>query len=51
MLLPAEFARVVVARGTTAVVCDPHELANVLGVDGAHWMLDASAATCRCAST
>ena len=43
MLLPAEFARVVVARGTTAVVCDPHELANVLGVDGAHWLLDASA--------
>ena len=41
-LLPAEFARVVVAHGTTAVVCDPHELANVLGADGAHWMLDAS---------
>jgi adenine deaminase len=41
-LLPAEFARVVVARGTTAVVCDPHELANVLGADGAHWLLDAS---------
>lgn len=41
-LLPSEFARVVVARGTTAVVCDPHELANVLGADGAHWMLDAS---------
>jgi adenine deaminase len=41
-LLPAEFARVVVARGTTTVVCDPHELANVLGADGAHWMLDAS---------
>jgi adenine deaminase len=41
-LLPAEFARIVVARGTTTVVCDPHELANVLGADGAHWMLDAS---------
>ena len=41
-LLPAEFARVVVARGTTAVVCDPHEVANVLGADGAHWLLDAS---------
>ena len=41
-LLPSEFARVVVARGTTAVVCDPHELANVLGADGAHWLLDAS---------
>ena len=33
----------VVARGTTAVVCDPHEIANVLGVDGVHWLLDASA--------
>ena len=43
-LLPAEFARVVVARGTTTVVCDPHELANVLGADGAHWLLDASSA-------
>ena len=41
-LLPAEFARVVLARGTTAVVCDPHELANVLGADGAHWLLDAT---------
>jgi adenine deaminase len=39
-LLPSEFARVVVPRGTTAVVCDPHELANVLGADGAHWVLD-----------
>jgi adenine deaminase len=41
-LLPAEFARVVVARGTTAVVCDPHEIANVLGADGVRWLLDAS---------
>ena len=41
-LLPSEFARVVVARGTTTVVCDPHELANVLGAAGAHWLLDAS---------
>jgi adenine deaminase len=42
-LLPAEFARIVVARGTTTVVCDPHEIANVLGVDGAHWLLDVTA--------
>jgi len=41
-LLPAEFARVVVARGTTAVVCDPHEIANVLGAEGALWLLDAA---------
>jgi adenine deaminase len=43
-LLPAEFARVVVARGTTAVVCDPHEIANVLGAAGALWLLEASEA-------
>jgi adenine deaminase len=41
-LLPSEFARVVVARGTTAVVCDPHEIANVLGAEGALWLLDAA---------
>jgi adenine deaminase len=41
-LLPAEFARVVVAHGTTAVVCDPHEIANVLGAPGALWLLEAS---------
>ena len=28
--------------GTTAVVADPHEIANVLGVDGVHWLVDAS---------
>ncbi len=41
-LLPSEFARVTVARGTTAVVCDPHEIANVLGAEGALWLLDAA---------
>jgi adenine deaminase len=41
-LLPAEFARAVVARGTTAVVCDPHEIGNVLGAPGVRWLLDAS---------
>jgi adenine deaminase len=39
-LMVDEFARVVLARGTTAVVCDPHEIANVLGTDGVHWLLD-----------
>src|SRR3989440_6722557 len=38
---PAEFARLVLPLGTTAVVLDPHELANVLGTDGVHWLLDA----------
>ena len=39
-LLPDEFARLVLPLGTTAVVADPHELANVLGTDGVHWLLD-----------
>ena len=39
-LLPDEFARLVLPLGTTAVVLDPHELANVLGTDGVHWLLD-----------
>jgi adenine deaminase len=43
-LLVDEFARLVLPLGTTAVVADPHEIANVLGVDGVHWLLDASAA-------
>lgn len=43
MLTPPEFARAVVPRGTTAIVCDPHEIANVLGVEGISYMLRASA--------
>jgi adenine deaminase len=39
-LLPAEFARLVLPFGTTCVVADPHEIANVLGTDGVHWLLD-----------
>src|SRR5215210_8796403 len=42
-LLVDEFARLVLPLGTTAIVADPHEIANVLGVDGVHWLLDASA--------
>ncbi len=38
-----EFARAVLAQGTTAVVADPHEIANVLGTDGIHWLLDSCA--------
>jgi adenine deaminase len=43
-LTPAEFARAVVPHGTTAVVTDPHEVANVLGREGVEWMLEASEA-------
>src|SRR5438309_5905799 len=39
-LMVDEFARAVLAHGTTAVVADPHEIANVLGTDGIHWHLD-----------
>ena len=42
-LLVDEFARLVLPCGTTAVVADPHEIANVLGTDGVHWLLDACA--------
>src|SRR6202163_364457 len=38
-----EFARAVLAHGTTTVVADPHEIANVLGPDGIHWLLDSCA--------
>jgi adenine deaminase len=41
---PAELARVLLARGTTAIVCDPHELANVLGPEGVHWFVDVCSA-------
>ena len=39
-LMLDEFSRAVLAHGTTAVVADPHEIANVLGTDGIHWLLD-----------
>jgi adenine deaminase len=42
MVQPAEFARAVVPHGTTAVVCDPHEIANVLGLAGVRYILEAS---------
>jgi adenine deaminase len=39
-LLMDELARLVLPLGTTAVVADPHEIANVLGTDGVHWLAD-----------
>jgi adenine deaminase len=39
-LLVNEFARLVLPMGTTSVVADPHEIANVLGTDGIHWLAD-----------
>ncbi len=40
MLTPREFARAVISHGTTAVVADPHEVANVAGTEGIRWMID-----------
>lgn len=42
MVTVPEYARAVVPRGTTAVVADPHEIANVLGAEGIRYMLDSS---------
>ncbi|MCD6318306.1 adenine deaminase [Candidatus Aerophobetes bacterium] len=42
MVTPAEFARAVVPAGTTSVIIDPHEIANVMGLDGIRYMLEAS---------
>jgi len=42
MVPPPQFARVVVPRGTTTVIVDPHEIGNVLGLDGIRYMFDAA---------
>lgn len=42
MVTPAEFAKAVVAHGTTTVITDPHEITNVMGVDGVEYMIQAS---------
>lgn len=39
MLTPVEFSRLVVSRGTVAVVSDPHEIANVMGMEGVDFMI------------
>ncbi len=42
LLVPESFQRAVLPRGTTTAICDPHELANVLGVAGIQFFLDAA---------
>ena len=42
MVKVQEFARSVVPRGTTSVICDPHEIANVHGLEGIHYILNSS---------
>ncbi len=49
MLVPSRFAQLVVPRGTVAVVSDPHEIANVLGVKGVEYMIrDAQKVPLKC---
>ncbi len=45
MLVPAEFARLAVVHGTIATISDPHEIANVCGMDGVKFMIENSRAT------
>jgi adenine deaminase len=40
MIVPAEFARMAVVHGTVATISDPHEIGNVLGVDGVNYMIE-----------
>jgi adenine deaminase len=42
MVLPAEFAKVAVLHGTVGTVSDPHEIANIMGIDGVNYMIENS---------
>jgi len=42
LLFPPELARIIIVNGTTAVINDPHEIGNVMGIKGLKMMLDAS---------
>jgi adenine deaminase len=44
LVTPFEFERAVLPRGTTTAICDPHEIANVLGREGVQYFLDAALA-------
>ncbi|HTW28843.1 MAG TPA: adenine deaminase [Acetobacteraceae bacterium] len=45
LVLPGEFDRCVLPRGTTTAICDPHEICNVLGIPGLRYFLDSALAT------
>jgi adenine deaminase len=45
LLTPSQFSKVVLPKGTTTVIADPHEIANVCGIDGIKYMLKASKQT------
>ena len=42
MVSPTEFAKAVISHGTTTVITDPHEIANVMGTDGIEYMIEAT---------
>lgn len=42
MVSPPQFSRAIVPRGTTTIIADPHEIANVRGLDGIRYMIEAS---------
>ncbi len=46
MMLPVEFARLASQHGTVGAICDPHEIANVMGVRGIELMLDSASQAC-----
>jgi adenine deaminase len=45
LVVPGEFDRCVLPRGTTTAICDPHEICNVLGVEGLKYFLDCALGT------
>lgn len=45
MMLPSEFARIAMEHGSVAAICDPHEIANVMGIAGVELMLESSHTT------
>ncbi|NLC16826.1 MAG: adenine deaminase, partial [Clostridiales bacterium] len=40
MLTPAQFCKAIIPYGTTTIIADPHEIANVLGMDGVKYMIE-----------
>jgi len=46
MMVPHKFARIAVSHGTIGVMADPHEIGNVLGVDGVNYMIRSGKETC-----
>ncbi|MCH7633044.1 MAG: amidohydrolase family protein, partial [Planctomycetes bacterium] len=43
MMMPGDFQRAVLPKGTTTAICDPHEVTNVQGLDGLKYFLDTAA--------